>query len=126
MIDDDREMITLGRLILEREGVEVVSALGGIEGLEILNKGEQHIDLILLDIMMLGMDGWQVLQILKNDDKLAHIPVIMLTARHYLEDESETTNYVGMFDSYVVKPFVVRDLLGKIKDLINRTAAKEK
>ena len=124
MIDDDREMITLGRLILEREGFEVISAHGGLEGLEILNKGDQQIDLILLDIMMLGMDGWQVLQIIKSNEKLAHIPVIMLTARHYLEDESETSNYAGMFDGYVVKPFVVRDLLGKIKDLINRSSNK--
>ena len=124
MIDDDREMITLGRLILEREGFEVISAHGGLEGLEILNKGDQQIDLILLDIMMLGMDGWQVLQIIKSNEKLAHIPVIMLTARHYLEDESETSNYAGMFDGYVVKPFVVRDLLGKIKDLINRSSKK--
>lgn len=120
MIDDDREMITLGRLILEREGFQVMSALGGLEGLEILNEGDPTIDLILLDIMMLGMDGWQVLQIIKNNDNLAHIPVIMLTARHYLEDESETSNYAGLFDGYVVKPFVVRDLLGKIKDLIDR------
>jgi DNA-binding response OmpR family regulator len=123
MIDDDREMITLGRLILEREGFQVISALGGIEGLEILNNSDQPIDLILLDIMMLGMDGWQVLQIIKNNDKLAHIPIIMLTARHYLEDESETSNYADMFDGYVVKPFVVRDLLGKIKDLIGRASA---
>jgi DNA-binding response OmpR family regulator len=123
MIDDDREMITLGRLILEREGFEVISAHGGLEGLEILNKADQQIDLILLDIMMLGMDGWQVLQIIKNNEKLARIPVIMLTARHYLEDESETSNYSDMFDGYVVKPFVVRDLLGKIKDLINRSLA---
>ena len=124
MIDDDREMITLGRLILEREGFEVISAHGGLEGLEILNKADQQIDLILLDIMMLGMDGWQVLQIIKSNEKLAYIPVIMLTARHYLEDESETSNYAGMFDGYVVKPFVVRDLLGKIKDLINRSSKK--
>jgi DNA-binding response OmpR family regulator len=123
MIDDDREMITLGRLILEREGFEVISAFGGIDGLEILN--DRPIDLILLDIMMLGMDGWQVLQIIKNNEKLAKIPVIMLTARHYLEDESETSNYAGLFDGYVVKPFVVRDLLGKIKDLINQSAKKE-
>ncbi|HXV41797.1 MAG TPA: response regulator [Anaerolineae bacterium] len=123
MIDDDREMITLGRLILEREGFEVISAHGGLEGLEILNKADQQIDLILLDIMMLGMDGWQVLQIIKSNEKLARIPVIMLTARHYLEDESETSNYEGMFDGYIVKPFVVRDLLGKIKDLINRSLA---
>ena len=124
MIDDDREMITLGQLILEREGFEVISAQGGLEGLEILNKADQQIDLILLDIMMLGMDGWQVLQIIKGNEKIAPIPVIMLTARHYLEDESETSNYAGMFDGYVVKPFVVRDLLGKIKDLINRSAKK--
>jgi DNA-binding response OmpR family regulator len=125
MIDDDREMITLGRLILEREGFEVISAFGGIDGLEILNKEDRPIDLILLDIMMLGMDGWQVLQIIKNNEKLAGIPVIMLTARHYLEDESETSNYAGLFDGYVVKPFVVRDLLGKIKDLINQSTKKE-
>ena len=124
MIDDDREMITLGQLILEREGFEVISAQGGLEGLEILNKADQQIDLILLDIMMLGMDGWQVLQIIKSNEKIAPIPVIMLTARHYLEDESETSNYAGMFDGYVVKPFVVRDLLGKIKDLINRNSKK--
>jgi DNA-binding response OmpR family regulator len=123
MIDDDREMITLGRLILEREGFEVISALGGIEGLDILKREDKPIDLILLDIMMLGMDGWQVLQIIKNNQDLAHIPVIMLTARHYLEDESETTNYADLFDGYVVKPFVVRDLLGKIKDLIKKHGA---
>ncbi|MCK6625156.1 MAG: response regulator [Anaerolineae bacterium] len=125
MIDDDREMITLGRLILEREGFEVISALGGIEGLDILQKADKPIDLILLDIMMLGMDGWQVLQIIKNNQDLAHIPVIMLTARHYLEDESETKNYAGLFDGYVVKPFVVRDLLGKIKDLIKKRGAPD-
>lgn len=120
MIDDDREMLTLGRLILEREGFEVISAHSGLEGLEILNRQDHHIDLILLDIMMLGMDGWQVLQLLKKNEKLANIPVIMLTARHYLENESETSNYAGMFDGYVVKPFVVKDLIGKIKNLIDR------
>lgn len=120
MIDDDREMLTLGRLILEREGFEVISAHSGLAGLEILNQADHHIDLILLDIMMLGMDGWQVLQLLKKNEKLANIPVIMLTARHYLENESETSNYAGMFDGYVVKPFVVKDLIGKIKNLIGR------
>ena len=116
MIDDDREMVALGKLILEREGFEVLFAYGGREGLEILNENEVH--LVLLDIMMLGMDGWQVLETIKNDEKYAHLPVIMLTARHYLEDESKTTDYASMFDGYVVKPFVVRDLLGKIRRLL--------
>jgi len=117
MIDDDREMVTLGRLILEREGFEVVSAFSGVEGLEILRQDDK-IDLVLLDIMMIGMDGWQVLDTIKDDEQLSHLPVIMLTARHYLEDESETSNYADKFDGYIVKPFVVRDLLGKINNLL--------
>ena len=118
MVDDDHEMVALGKLILEREGFEVLSAYSGKEGLEILDK-EGNINLVLLDIMMLGMDGWQVLEAIKESDVHAHIPVIMLTARHYLEDESTTTNYAEMFDAYVVKPFVVRDLLGKIRKLLD-------
>jgi DNA-binding response OmpR family regulator len=118
MIDDDREMVTLGKLILEREGFEVLSAYSGAEGLQLLDKEGSNVDLVLLDIMMIGMDGWQVLEAIKNDAKKADIPVIMLTARHYLEDESETDNYAHMFDGYVVKPFVVRELMAKINALL--------
>ncbi|MBN1220980.1 MAG: response regulator [Anaerolineae bacterium] len=118
MVDDDHEMVALGKLILEREGFEVLSAYSGKEGLDMLEQ-EGEIDLILLDIMMLGMDGWQVLETIRDSEKYAQIPVIMLTARHYLEDETTTTNYSDLFDGYVVKPFVVRDLLGKIRRLIN-------
>jgi len=119
MIDDDSEMVALGKLILEREGFDVLFAYSGKEGLDLLNR-EGNVDLILLDIMMVGMDGWQVLEQLKQNDKHAHIPVIMLTARHYLEDESKTTDYADMFAGYVVKPFVVRDLLGKINKLLHK------
>lgn len=120
MVDDDREMVTLGKLILEREGFEVISAYNGAEGLNILNDETSQIDLVLLDIMMVGMDGWQVLEKIKNSSNHRHLPVIMLTARHYLEDESETSNYAELFDDYVVKPFVVRDLLGKINGLVKK------
>jgi two-component system alkaline phosphatase synthesis response regulator PhoP/two-component system response regulator VicR len=118
MIDDDREMVTLGKLILEREGFEVLSAYNGLEGLQILEAEANTVNLILLDIMMVGMDGWQVLETVRGEDKYARIPVIMLTARHYLEDESETANYSHLFNDYVVKPFLVRDLMGKINKLI--------
>ena len=119
MIDDDREMVTLGKLILEREGFEVLYAYNGADGLKILNQEDHNIALVLLDIMMVGMDGWQVLETIRNSEKHTNLPVIMLTARHYLEDESETSNYADLFNGYVVKPFVVRDLLGKINELIN-------
>jgi CheY-like chemotaxis protein len=117
IVDDDQEMVTLGKMILEREGYEILSAHSGSDGLTVLQ--EQQVDLILLDIMMLGMNGWQVLETIKTDQKNANIPVIMLTARHYLEDESRISQYASMFDGYVVKPFVVRDLLGKIQKLLN-------
>jgi two-component system, OmpR family, response regulator len=125
MIDDDREMVTLGKLILEREGFKVLYAHSGVEGLEILNKERDNISLVLLDIMMVGMDGWQVLEKIRANDQYAALPIIMLTARHYLEDESETSNYAHLFNGYVVKPFVVRDLLGKINDLINKKKATQ-
>lgn len=124
IIDDDREMVTLGRLILQREGFKVLSTTSGQEGLDVLDKEYENINLVLLDIMMLGMDGWQVLQKIKSNPKLAHIPVIMLTARHYLEDESETANYSDLFNGYVVKPFVVKELLGKIRELIGHSNEK--
>ena len=125
MIEDDREMVTLGRLILEREGYEVIAAYGGAEGLELLYREDETIDLLLLDIMMIGVDGWQVLTAVKSDERLRHIPVIMLTARHYLEDEEQTANYVDKFEHYVVKPFVVRDLLAKIAEVLNRSSQKK-
>lgn len=123
MIDDDREMVTLGKLILKREGFDVLFAYSGAEGLDLLEKEGDTIDLVLLDIMMIGMDGWQVLETIKSSDKHRHLPVIMLTARHYLEDESETKNYAHLFNDYVVKPFVVRELLGKINKLLEEEKA---
>jgi CheY-like chemotaxis protein len=125
MIEDDREMVTLGKLILEREGYDVVAAYGGAEGLEFLQREDAAVDLLLLDIMMIGVDGWQVLTAVKADEKLRHIPVIMLTARHYLEDEEQTANYADKFEHYIVKPFVVRDLLAKIAEVLNRPGMKK-
>ena len=125
MIDDDREMVILGKLILEREGFDVLSAYTGKEGLQVLDQTDEKIDLVLLDIMMIGMDGWDVLETIKQHESHKNIPVIMLTARHYLEDESETQNYAHLFDGYVVKPFVVRDLLGKITNLLEDEATSK-
>lgn len=125
MIDDDREMVTLGKLILQREGFEVLFAHNGMDGLKILDEEEGKINLVLLDIMMVGMDGWHVLEAIKKSDKHSHLPVIMLTARHYLEDESEASSYAGLFDGYIVKPFVVRDLLGKINGLIQAKSEQD-
>ena len=114
MIEDDAEMVTLGKIILEKEGYTVLVAYDGKEGLNVLAENKDKIKLILLDIMLPRTYGWEILEMIKPDDTTKHIPVIMLTARHYLEDEGETEKYARLFSDYVVKPFVVRDLLDKI------------
>jgi CheY-like chemotaxis protein len=117
MIEDDEEMIALGELILAKESFEVLSATNGAVGLDLLR--DNAVDLILLDIMMDEMDGWQVLEAIKADPQLASIPVIMLTARHYLEDEEMTAKHADQFVSYVVKPFVVRELVQEVQKVLS-------
>jgi CheY-like chemotaxis protein len=116
IIEDDEEMVALGRLILEKEGYQVLSVYNGPDGLDMLASDE--VDLVLLDIMMNPMDGWEVLERIKASKELSHIPVIMLTARHYLEDPPGTEAHAHQFASYVVKPFVLSNLLGEIRKVL--------
>ena len=116
IIEDDPDMIDLLSVILKRGGCEPVAGLGGKEGLRILREGGA--DLILLDLMMDDMSGWQVLEIVKEDESLREIPVLIVSARHYLEDPDRTAAHSGMFQGYLVKPFVVRDLLTKIVEAL--------
>ena len=116
MIEDDEEMVALGELILTKEGYEVHWATSGTTGLELLR--ENPIDLVLLDIMMDGMNGWQVLEAIKSDPQLAHIPVVMLSARHYLEDEQVTAAHQGQYASYLVKPFIVHELIDEVRRIL--------
>ncbi len=78
-IEDESEMIDLIRLILGRRGFELTGATGGAEGLEAVRRIKP--DLVLLDLMMPGMDGWEVYQQMKADEDLKHIPVIIVTAK---------------------------------------------
>src|SRR5512141_1150727 len=78
-IEDDPEMIELIRLILNRLSVQVHGAAGGEEGLKMIR--EMHPDLVLLDLMMPDMDGWEVYQQMKSDESIHKIPVIVVTAK---------------------------------------------
>lgn len=113
IIEDDPEMIGLGDLFLRNAGYEVLSALGGRAGLEVLRTESVH--LVLLDIMMAGMSGWGVLEAMRAHEQWQNIPVIVLSAHRQLRDKKEAVAYAEMVSDYVVKPFVVRDLLKKIK-----------
>jgi CheY-like chemotaxis protein len=123
MIEDDKGMVALGRLMLEGAGYEVLAAYNGPEGLEMLLKNQ--VDLVLLDIMMVDMNGWQVLDEIKSDDAFRDLPVIMLTAREQRENVKSVVEHKGQFYDYVVKPFVVRDLLATIHRALTATGDKE-
>jgi DNA-binding response OmpR family regulator len=120
MIEDDREMVALARLILEREGYQVLAAYDGVEGLQVLRQENGNVDVLLLDLMMRGKDGWQVLAELKSDERLCRVPVILLTARPSEDESSNADLHAGQFEHYVVKPFDVRDLLAKIGQVVDR------
>src|SRR5512140_2569067 len=78
-IEDEPEMIDLIRLILGRRGFQVSGATGGMAGLQAIR--EERPDLVLLDLMMPDMDGWEVYQQMKADDNTKNIPVIVVTAK---------------------------------------------
>lgn len=116
IVEDDPDMIDLLSVILRRGGYQPVPALGGLEGLRLLRDGGA--DLILLDLMMDDLNGWKVLEEIKADATLRQIPVLIVSARHHLEDPEQTAAHAGLFEGYLVKPFVVRDLLTKIVEAL--------
>ena len=101
VVDDEAEIRELCRVNLEFEGFEVVEAANGAEALEAVRR--QRPDLVFLDLMMPGVDGWDVLHELKSDDDLSSIPVILLTAKSG-EDDQMRGWQEGILE-YVSKPF---------------------
>jgi CheY-like chemotaxis protein len=116
IIEDDADMIELLSLILKRGGYEPIPAMGGVEGLRLLK--DNGADLILLDLMMDDMNGWLVLESIRADEVLRHIPVLIVSARHYLEDGGRAWSKQDLFEGYLVKPFVVKDLLTQIVEAL--------
>jgi len=101
VVDDEREIRELCRVNLEFEGFEVLEAANGEEALRVVQS--KHPDLVFLDLMMPGMDGWDVLHAMKEDDATAHIPVILLTAKTGEADQMRGWQE-GILE-YVSKPF---------------------
>jgi CheY-like chemotaxis protein len=116
IIEDDPDMIELLSLILRRGGYEALAALGGKEGLRVLE--ENPVDVILLDLMMDDISGWAVLESIKANERLRNIPVLIVSARHHLEDPVQTAAHEHQIEGYLVKPFVVRNLLTQIEEAL--------
>jgi two-component system response regulator VicR len=114
-IEDEPEMIDLVRLILGRKGFDVIGANGGIEGLETVRREKP--DLILLDLMMPDMDGWEVYQQIKADAELRVIPVIVVTAKAQSIDKVLGL-HIAKVDDYITKPFGPQELLESVEKII--------
>jgi DNA-binding response OmpR family regulator len=108
-------MIDLMRLILGRRGFEVKGATGGIEGLNMIR--QEPPDLILLDLMMPDMDGWEVYQQIKADEKTKNIPVIVVTAKAQSIDKVLGL-HIAKVDDYITKPFSPQDLMNSVDKVL--------
>jgi DNA-binding response OmpR family regulator len=110
-VEDEREMIDLVRLILSRRGYEVHGALGGREGLALIAAVKP--DVVLLDLMMPDMDGWEVYQQMKANDHTKSIPVIVVTAKAQSIDKVLGL-HIAKVDDYITKPFGPSELLDSV------------
>ena len=116
-IEDEQEMIDLIRLILNRRGFDVRGANGGKEGLDAIRK--DHPDLVLLDLMMPEMDGWEVYQQMKADETTRNIPVIVVTAKAQSIDKVLGL-HIAKVDDYIAKPFSPQELLTSVDNVLDR------
>jgi len=122
VVDDEAPIRLLCRVNLEAEKMEVLEAGDGPTGLEMARK--EHPDVILLDVMMPGLDGWRVAEELLEDPDTSAIPIVFLTARAELRDQARGLDLGGL--DYVTKPFNPVELAQTIRDVISRVEGGER
>jgi phosphate regulon transcriptional regulator PhoB len=118
LIEDEKDIVELIRYNFRKEGFDVVAYASGKEGLDHLRR--HAADLVILDIMLPDLDGFEICKRLRADERLKALPVIFLTAKG-----EEIDRVVGLemgADDYVVKPFSPRELLARVKAVLRRQA----
>jgi DNA-binding response OmpR family regulator len=121
IIDDEAPIRLLCRVNLEAAGMEVREAEDGPAG--VAAALDERPDVILLDVMMPGKDGWEVLEELQGDERTQKIPIVFLTARAEIRDQARGLELGGVV--YVTKPFNPLDLAPLVEDLLERVARGE-
>lgn len=111
VVDDDREVVRLMRAYLEQAGYDVLVAYDGNSALHVMRRDSP--DLVLLDLMLPGKDGWEVTRLVRSDATLAAIPIIMLTAR--IEDTDKIVGLEMGADDYVTKPYNPREVVARVR-----------
>ena len=116
VVDDEDDILQFLELVLREKGYEVVTAASGQEALT--RAQIEKPDLVLLDIMMPQMDGWEVLKLLRVDEGTSDIPVAMLSARTEAKDRVQGLQE-GAID-YICKPFSLQELLGRVEAIFEQ------
>ena len=122
IIDDEAPIRLLCKVNLEAEGMDVLEAADGPTGLE--QARENTPDVVLLDVMMPGLDGWQVAEHLLQDERTSEIPIIFLTARAEFRDRARGLDIGGV--DYVTKPFNPLELAPLVRELLERIERGER
>ena len=117
VVDDEPHNVKLLKVDLERVGYQVLTAYDGVEGWDVLHKNRDHISAILLDRMMPNMNGMEFMKKLKEDESIAQIPVIMLTAAAQTDQVAEGIQ-AGVY-YYMTKPYEYEIMLSVIKAAIS-------
>ena len=115
VVDDEEDILNLVRLILEDAGYQVRIETDGRDALKKLD--EEKFDLILLDIMMPFLSGWEVLEAMRSRDKTRDVPVALLTARASPREDNQP--YPTDYCDYITKPFEPDDLLKRIRQILS-------
>jgi DNA-binding response OmpR family regulator len=121
MVDDERDLVFATKLYLEAEDYEVLAAYDGHQALEVLEAQDELPDLVILDVFMPRMSGWDVLRFIRGADRTRSLPVIMLTAAG--QDADKARGWDLGVDWYQTKPFDPKDLLVVIERVL--VAARE-
>jgi DNA-binding response OmpR family regulator len=121
VVDDEADVLLLCRVNLEFEGYEVIEATDGVSAMDKVQREKP--DLVLLDVMMPRMDGWQVLAALKADPATKDIPVVMLTAK--VQDKDQIRGWSGGVADYITKPFSPLSLSQVLENVLNSDAGEE-
>ena len=122
VIDDEAPIRLLCRVNLEAEGMTVIEAKDGPSGVE--KAKQEHPDVILLDVMMPGLDGWRVAEELLDDGSTRDIPIVFLTARAEFRDRARGLDIGGV--DYITKPFNPVELAPLVRSLLGRLEAGER
>ena len=119
VVDDEQDLCEILKFNLETEGYQVATAYSAEEALE---KNLVRFDLLLLDVMMGGMDGFAMAERLKSNPETAHVPIIFLTAK---TDENDKVNGLNLgADDYIAKPFSIREVMARVRAVLRRSGEK--